>query len=344
MQAGSAHVGRTILAALTAAVLVASMAVLFASPADADHLDTWPSSNEANNASFWEDWGAQNEGEDDWICAKTDNRNDNGTPYELGNPPQGYMWRLLVVKAGNDHNDLYWNPTPGGEYAATGQGAGGWSHVIECRRPVPDTTTSTTEATTSTSAPTTTSTSAPTTTSTTEATTTTTEATTTTTEATTTTTVEDTTSTTEESPPTTEPEVPSEVGALVFVTVEGICEVDGAKGEGEITVSVSVDDAATVVIRNSNGGVVGSVTSDAVITVPEGATYTWEATPNEGFEFAEDFVSSDEVEIETCTPDEVKDLEVLPFTGIETDSLAAIAAVLSAIGLLVILAVRRVEE
>jgi len=131
---------------------------------------------------------------------------------------------------------------------------------------------------------------------------------------------------------------------LVFVTVEGECVVDDGKGEGEITVTVSVDDAATIVLRDGDGDVVATVTADTVVTVPEDDTYTWEATPNEGFEFATDFVSSDEVEIETCTPDEVKDLEVLPFTGAETEALAVIAAVLSAIGLLVILATRRVEE
>jgi hypothetical protein len=312
MQAGNVrNYGRTFLAAFTAAVLVMSVMVLFANPAEAEHVETWPSSAEANNASFWEDWGAQQEGETDWICVKTDNPNDNGTPYQLGNPPDGYVWRLLVVKAGNDHNDLYWNPTPGAEYAATGQGAGGWSHVIECRRPVPDSTTSTSEPTTTTSEPTTT-------------------------------TSEPTTTTSEG--PTTSTTIPTSERALVFVSVDGTCTVDSNKGQGEIETSISVDNAATVVIRNSNGSVVATETSDAVVTVPEGATYTWEASPNEGFEFATDFVSSGEVEIETCTPDEVKDLEVLPFTGAETEALAVIAAVLSTIGLLVILATRRVEE
>jgi hypothetical protein len=344
MQAGSAQIGRTILAAVTAAVLVASMAVLIANPADAS-------------------------GDGSPAACETGVQAGGSQEVRTYTAPSGKIVEGVCIKSGSQqfggakHSGVLGNGThDGGCYEVSGVGTqtvtitnvGGYcqglSHVdvilgdqttTTSSQP---TTTSTTEATTSTSAPTTTSTSeatttstsAPTTTSTSEATTTTTEATTTTTEATTTTTEESTTST--------EPEVPSQVGALVFVTVEGICEVDGVKGEGKISISVSVDDAATVVVRNSNGSVVANVSSDAVITVPEGATYTWEATPNEGFEFAEDFVSSDEVEIETCTKDEVKDLEVLPFTGIETDSLAAIAAVLSAIGLLVLLAVRRVEE
>lgn len=175
MQAGTALIGRRLLAAFVAVMLMASVMLLFAeSPARADHVDTWPASAASNDASFWEQWGEDNEGEDDWSCVKTDNPNDDGTPYELGDPPAGTFWRLLVVKAGNDHNDLYWNPVSGEEYAATGQGAGGWSHVIECSRPIPTTTTTEAEETTTTEA----------------------EETTTTVEDTTTTTVEDTTTTT----------------------------------------------------------------------------------------------------------------------------------------------------
>lgn len=177
--------GVTLLAALAAIWSITAI------PALGDHRDTYPADPEANSASFWENFGATAEGEDDWVCAKTDGGND--APYTLGDPPAGHEWRLLVVKAGNDHNDLYWNPTSGNSYAATGQGGGGWSHVIECSRPIP--------ATTTTEAPTTTTTEAPTTT--TEAPTTTTEAPTTTTEAPTTTTEAPTTTTT------TEPEVSS---------------------------------------------------------------------------------------------------------------------------------------
>jgi hypothetical protein len=174
-----------------------------------------------------------------------------------------------------------------------------------------------------------------------ETTTTTIEVTTTTTPATTTTTAEGTTTTV---PAITSTTIPDQVLALVFVTVEGECVVDDGKGHGEITVTVSIDDAATVIIRDSDGNVEATVTSDAEVTVAEDDTYTWEATPAEGFEFADDFAASGEVEIEACTKDEVKDLEVLPFTGIDTEGVAVIAAVLSAIGLLVILATRRVED
>jgi len=169
------------------------------------------------------------------------------------------------------------------------------------------------------------------------------ETTTTTTEVTTTTT-EATTTTTTIAPATTSTTIPDEVMALVFVTVEGECVVEDGKGHGEIAVTLSVDAAATVVIRDGDDDVVATVTQDSVVTVPEGDAYTWEASPSEGFEFAQDFVPTGDIDIEECTPTEVKDLEVLPFTGAETEALAVIAAVLSMIGLLVILATRRVEN
>jgi hypothetical protein len=170
------------------------------------------------------------------------------------------------------------------------------------------------------------------------------ETTTTTTDVTTTTTEATATTTTTIAVATTSTTIPDEVMALVFVTVDGECVVEDGKGHGEIAITVSIDDAATVVIRDGDDDVVATVTEDSVVTVPEGDTYTWEASPSEGFEFAEDFVSTGEVDIEECTPTEVKDLEVLPFTGIETERLAVIAAMLSMIGLLVGMASRRVED
>jgi hypothetical protein len=170
------------------------------------------------------------------------------------------------------------------------------------------------------------------------------ETTTTTTDATTTTTEATASTTTTIAIATTSTTIPDEVMALVFVTVDGECVVEDGKGHGEIAVTVSIDDAATVVIRDGDDDVVATVTQDSVVTVPEGDTYTWEASPSEGFEFAEGFVSTGEVDIEECTPTEVKDLEVLPFTGVETERLAVIAAVLSIIGLLVRMATRRIED
>jgi hypothetical protein len=98
---------------------------------------------------------------------------------------------------------------------------------------------------------------------------------------------------------------PTEVGASILVTVEGTCEINDGLGQGEIEVTVSVTDGATVVITDSSGDVVGTFTSDGTLTVPEGATYTWEATPSEGFEFPPGFESSGSIAIDGCTPDEV---------------------------------------
>jgi hypothetical protein len=195
--------------------------------------------------------------------------------------------------------------------------------TVHC--PVDETTTTTTEVTTTTTEPTTT---------TTVGSTTTTEAATSTTGATTTSTITEETTTT----------VPEGILSLVFVSAEEECVVFDGKGQGRITVTVSVDDAATVVIRDGDGDVVATVHEDAVVTVPEDDTYTWEATPRDGFRFAEDFVATGSLDIEACTPDEVKDLEVLPFTGTSLGLAALVAGVVGMTGLLVLLATRKVED
>jgi hypothetical protein len=334
MQAGIARSnGRTFLAALTAAVLVMSMVVLFASPAEADHIpETGPLPS--NCVEFQAGTtGAKSPGSFPGVTINvTSWANTPGDPHTVNFTISGLAANQHVdisVKSGTTVQEA--GPYGNGSFSFSNGIQQAISHIRLCVFEEEPTTT-TTEATTTTTEATTT---------TTEGTTTTTEGTTTTTEGTTTTT-EGTTTTTEGTTTTTEPG--SQVLALVFVTVEERCTVVDDKGEGRITVGVSVDDAATVVIRNSSGAVVASVSRDAVITVPEGAKYTWEATPSEGFEFASDFVAEGELDIETCTKDEVKGIEVLPFTGVEAQTLAVMAAVLSALGLLVILATRRVED
>jgi len=131
-----------------------------------------------------------------------------------------------------------------------------------------------------------------------------------------------------------------EVMAAIEVTVDGFCEVDdNDEGVGFVDVNISVDDGATVVVRDDDGDVVGTLTSDGTIEVPEGATYTWEATPSEGFEFPEGAASSGSITIETCS-----DPETLPFTGMDMDLMAALAAVLVGTGFLTVFSVRRREE
>ena len=151
MQAGIARTGRTILALFVAAAMVLSVMFLLADPAEADHVDSWPSTAEANHSDFWEAWGAIHEGEDDWTCDKDETGSND--PYVLGDPPTGEVWRLIVVKAGNDINDLHWNPSSGDEFEHSVQN--GWSHVIYCSRPEPEeeeTTTTEAEETTTTEA------------------------------------------------------------------------------------------------------------------------------------------------------------------------------------------------
>lgn len=123
---------------------------------------------------------------------------------------------------------------------------------------------------------------------------------------------------------------PIVVGASIVVTVAGTCVLDGDDGSGVISVNVSVDGGATVVVSDSDGEIVGTFSQDGSVTVPEGAVYSWLATPNDGFEFPAGSVSSGSVTIETCSnPD------VLPFTGVYADQLATFGFILLAAGVVV---------
>ncbi len=124
------------------------------------------------------------------------------------------------------------------------------------------------------------------------------------------------------------------------MTITGTCEVnDDDEGEGIIEVTISVDGGADVVVRDADGDVVGSTSSSASFTVPEGATYTWLATPNEGFEFPAGSATSGSITIETCS-----DLETLPFTGVDSGWMAVLASGLLAGGLTLVASTRRREE
>lgn len=136
----------------------------------------------------------------------------------------------------------------------------------------------------------------------------------------------------------TPPPPPDEVAAAIRVTVSGTCELDGDEGEGFIDVSLSVANGATVVIRDADGDVVGTVTDDATLSVPEGATYTWSATPNEGFEFPAGFASSGSVTIERCS-----DPESLPFTGFDPMGMGLFAILLVGAGITAIYKAPREE-
>ncbi len=136
--------------------------------------------------------------------------------------------------------------------------------------------------------------------------------------------------------PTTPP--PDEVAASIRVTVSGSCELDGDEGEGFGDITLSVANGATVVVRDSDGDVVGTVTDDATLTVPEGATYTWQATPNEGFEFPAGFASSGSVTIERCS-----DPESLPFTGFDPMGMGLFAILLVGAGITAIYKAPREE-
>jgi uncharacterized protein YcnI len=127
---------RAVLAALTA-VTVALALVLVAggSPASADAPNSLPWTSETNEPGYWEVYGNDApHNEDDWVCTKEENKPEVPGAYVIGDPPDGSVWRLLVVKAGSTVNDLNWNPLSGQSFSHSQQG--GWSHVILCSRPI----------------------------------------------------------------------------------------------------------------------------------------------------------------------------------------------------------------
>ncbi len=129
-----------------------------------------------------------------------------------------------------------------------------------------------------------------------------------------------------------------EVLASILVTVGGDCSVVNEEGVGEITVTVSVADGATVEIRDGEGNVVATVTNDATIKVEPG-DYVWQATAADGFEFPTGFVANGSLVIDDCTP-----VDELPLTGIESDVLFALSTMLLGSGLLLVMSSRRREE
>lgn len=156
---------------------------------------------------------------DHW-CDRGIKIEDPGTPFVVPEPKPGYVWTLLVIKAGSGAGENHQVPNPVVGTAYVHPSGKDISHVILCHVDEPDETTTTTSSTTSTStstSTTTTSTTQPETTTTVPETTTTVPETTTTVPETTTT-VADTTTTTLPGATTTEPPpnggVPAGGGAM----------------------------------------------------------------------------------------------------------------------------------
>jgi len=183
MQAGTALMGRRLLAAFVAVMLMASVMLLFAdSSAQASHEppdDTYSSADDgqgenSNEGPFWDAYFGLPEGS----CTKINQ--SAGTAFVMPAPDDGEEWYALVVKQGspqsNDGPDnfIYLSPVEGHSYPSTGNQAPGYSHLIVCSVPETTDTTEPEDTTTTTEAEETTTTEAEVTTTTVEETTTTT--------------------------------------------------------------------------------------------------------------------------------------------------------------------------
>ncbi len=122
-------------------------------------------------------------------------------------------------------------------------------------------------------------------------------------------------------------EVEDTVLASILVTISSGCDDES----GAITVTMSVAGGANVTVRRANGSVVGTLSADGVLAVADNATYTWSATPNEGFSFPPGADQAGTLAIDDCSDDEVEAGE-LPFTGVDADVLAIVSMLLLGAG------------
>ena len=104
---------------------------------DTSH-ETLPWEPQLNQEGFWVEYGRANFGET-WQCIK-DDRGGSGE-YQVPAPPEGWKWRLLVIKAGSEYVDLWHYPTPGAGYEHTGKGGWSWAMLCKVEDPVTPTTT-----------------------------------------------------------------------------------------------------------------------------------------------------------------------------------------------------------
>ena len=104
---------------------------------DTSH-ETLPWEPQLNQEGFWVEYGRANFGET-WQCIK-DDRGGSGE-YQVPAPPEGWTWRLLVIKAGSEYVDLWHYPTPGAWYEHTGKGGWSWAMLCKVEDPVSPTTT-----------------------------------------------------------------------------------------------------------------------------------------------------------------------------------------------------------
>lgn len=144
MQAGTALIGRRLLAAFVAVMLMASVMLLFAdTAAQASHEppdDDYTSSpgDGSNEAGFWDTFFGLTSGS----CEKL--TQSGSSAFVMPAEPDGEDWYALVVKQGspssNDGPDnfIYLDPVAGHSYPSAGNQAPGFSHLIVCS--VPETT------------------------------------------------------------------------------------------------------------------------------------------------------------------------------------------------------------
>jgi hypothetical protein len=140
------------------------------------------------------------------------------------------------------------------------------------------------------------------------------------------------------------------------IVSHGNCIEGAATAFGSVTVTIDPESGAIVSILNADGLEVASYEGAGGSRALTAGLYTWNAQAASGFELVgassgqftviacEDEVLDEELEPDEVEDDEVEDLVVLPFTGVNTETLLGASIVLLGSGLLLLRFTGRREE
>jgi hypothetical protein len=129
-------------------------------------------------------------------------------------------------------------------------------------------------------------------------------------------------------------------GVSVVVT-HGNCVADAPTAFGSVSVGIDPTAGASVVVLNSSAQEIASFVDSGGQQALAAGDYTWSAVPEPGYELSGE--TSGAFEVVACE-DEVGGLVILPFTGLNSETLLGVSILLLGMGIYLIHIARRGEE